>query len=205
MAELAETRRRMKLETQQVMELKAKEAKRHSAAAAAAEAATGRYIFTDDSNLWLSAKGRASEFLPKVEGQDPRGRIDLGSVIKVIEEVVVDGPTKQCTLYGSEPPPNDSVWREAKNCGYEVKTFQREYGRVHGREKEVDTALCTDVGAKVVELSKVLQDAAEQDATKIQIVLISGDRDMQPAAKKALEYGFSVTLCAFSSSVATEY
>lgn len=45
-------------------------------------------------------------------------------------------------LYGSVPPPKDSVWKAAKEKNYVVQTFLRSD---KGREKEVDVAMASDI------------------------------------------------------------
>jgi len=113
-------------------------------------------------------------------------------------------PFREFTLYGARPPENDEVWSEARKRKFEVKTFDKTGGKVTGHEKEVDTALCTDVGDKVSELKAKL-DAGDAACDGTVIAIFSGDRDMRPAADKALAKGFRVVLFAFDSVVANQY
>ena len=41
-------------------------------------------------------------------------------------------------LYGSVPPPNDTVWKAAREKNYDIKIIQRSGSR---REKEMDVAM----------------------------------------------------------------
>ena len=45
-------------------------------------------------------------------------------------------------LYGSEPPPNDSVWNIIKSRGFDVKVFKR---NVYNKEKGVDMRMALDI------------------------------------------------------------
>jgi len=76
------------------------------------------YIFCDNSNVFIEgqwAAGRADG----LRGPNTEFRIDYGQLLTVCaggREVV------QAKLYGSVPPPNDSLWRAMERQGWDVKT-----------------------------------------------------------------------------------
>ena len=130
------------------------------------------WIFADNSNMWIEAMKHAGK---KFEGceKDPRVRIDVGRLMRA---VAGEREVKKATMYGSEPPPNDSVWnkmRERKWC-VEIK----ERSAVTGKEKEVDSQLVADVTELACTTPLALQGT---------IIILSGDRDMCPAIKSVLK------------------
>jgi hypothetical protein len=123
-----------------------------SAAAAARKAASGEpelpvdgevaeelvWIFIDNSNLWIEGKKFAARTLGLITPEDPRCRVNIGDLDNVIcsnspgnlKRVVQQG-----TLYGSEPPPLDTIWKKIREAGYKVTKYPRSV--FTGREKKV--------------------------------------------------------------------
>ncbi|CAH1240535.1 Hypp6051 [Branchiostoma lanceolatum] len=133
------------------------------------------WIYVDDSNIWVEGKkvvGRARNFPRVVE--DPRVRIDTGKLADLIAEErnVVMG-----TLYGSEPPKIDSVWRKIRERGWRVPQPKRK-SYITGREKEVDSQLVADVTCLACETPEEKRGI---------ISLVTGDADMMPVLQKILE------------------
>ena len=136
--------------------------------------ADGRiWIFVHQSNMWIEAKklyGRQKGF---VTDQDHRVRIDMGKLADVLgggrEEV-------KGKLYGSEPPPIDSVWQRIRERGWEVITSQR--SQVTGKEKQVDTKLVADV------ISLACKTPVHERTT---IILVTGDANVIPAIEGVLD------------------
>ena len=69
-------------------------------------------IFVGDFNVWINAQkfvASGNSHIPKLQdsGRDPRLRIDIGKLVKRLQRkhYTRDPPF----LYGSCPPPNDSV------------------------------------------------------------------------------------------------
>ena len=129
------------------------------------------YIFVDDSNMWIEAKKLASRKLKLKTREDPRIRFDIGKVTDVVakgREVV------RCTLYGSEPPAIDSVWKKIQKCGWKVLTSRKHV--ITKKEKQVDQQLVADV-------TELASDVSIQKGT---IIIVSGDADVIPAIKAGL-------------------
>ena len=90
----------------------------------------------------------------------------------------------QAVLYGSKPPPNDSLWTAAKKQGFEVVVHER--SKFSGREKKVDTSIATDVTADSFEL---------MDPKKDEITLVAGDADYLPTIEGLRKRGFRFDVC----------
>ena len=133
----------------------------------------GIWIFVHQSNMWIEAKklyGRQKGFKSDIE--DHRVRIDMGKLADVLaggrEEV-------KGKLYGSEPPPIDTVWKKIRERGWEVLTSQR--SQLTGKEKQVDTKLVTDV------ISLACKTPIHERTT---IILVTGDANVIPAIEGVL-------------------
>ena len=133
----------------------------------------GIHIFVDDSNIWIEAKKlHAKKF--KTISEDPRVRLDMGK----LADVLANGrPVQQGILYGSEPPPIDTVWKKIEEkAGWKVKSKRRDM--ITGKEKQIDTNLVADVTATAIR-------TPVQERTTI--VLVTGDANVLPALEKVLE------------------
>ena len=127
----------------------------------------GIWIFVHQSNMWIEAKKLYSKLKGFMTDQDHRVRIDMGKLADVLgsgrEEVIGK-------LYGSEPPPIDTVWKRIRERGWEVITSQR--SQLTGKEKQVDTKLVTDV------ISLACKTPVQERTT---MILVTGDANMIPA------------------------
>lgn len=129
------------------------------------------FIYVDDSNMWIEAKKLAAKQLNLKCVEDPRLRLDVGKV----SDVVASGrEVAWGVLYGSEPPPIDTVWEKIRERGWEVKTSKR--STFTNKEKQVDHQMVADITALV----------SDKSVTKGKIVIVSGDADVIPAIKEGL-------------------
>ncbi|TPX07077.1 uncharacterized protein E0L32_010972 [Thyridium curvatum] len=163
-------------------------------------------FFIDDSNIWIEAQKFAASgnsHMPKLtdSDRDPRLRIDVGKLIDTLRKDRVQG---RSFLYGSRPPPNDSVWKAYEKFRFQTKIYDRSQG---GKEKEVDNSMATDLSSEATELSiraeydpKVMKQKNETV-----FVAITGDRDMLPAIKKVLKHEIRVELWAWRSGISKDY
>ncbi|KAF7546085.1 hypothetical protein G7Z17_g8668 [Cylindrodendrum hubeiense] len=162
-------------------------------------------FFVDDSNIWIEAQKFAASpnsRMPKLTDgdRDPRFRINIGKLVDTLRKNRSQGPS---FLYGSRPPPNDSVWNAFKGFKFQTKI----YDRVLGKEKQVDNSMATDMSAEATELkiraeyeSKTIQQKANTT-----FIVITGDRDMLPSVKKVLACDIKVELWAWNSGISKEY
>eukprot|EP00035_Acanthoeca_spectabilis_P022926 m.446614 g.446614 ORF g.446614 m.446614 type:complete len:486 (+) comp19399_c0_seq1:1437-2894(+) len=168
-----------------------------------AAAATSRemkvFLFVDDSNLWIEGKKATAQPAVHQAKENIRYRISVNGLVNHTlsqvashfrDEDVQDIKVGACFLFGSKPPPNDSVWNAAKRRGYEVKVFDKK----RMKEKEVDQAIGT----------KVTKIACKNPGPDTTLVIASGDLDMRPAILEALEEGVNVLSLAFDASVGPE-
>ena len=169
-------------------------------------------IFVDDSNVWIEAQKFAASgnsHMPKLQDadHDPRLRIDIGRLVERLRKNRIQGPS---FLYGSRPPPNDSVWEAWKKYKFETNIYDRDN---KGKEKEVDNSMSTDMSEKATELrvmaemgAKMGDHSARENRDNTTFVVITGDRDMLPAVKKILlRCGIRVELWAWKTGISKEY
>ncbi|EQD40774.1 protein containing DUF88, partial [mine drainage metagenome] len=87
---------------------------------------------------------------------------------------------KRCMLFGSRPPPNDSLWQIARKAGFEVIVEDR---NVANKEKKIDTGI----------VAAMTRDAYTiTDKTADTITLVAGDADFVPSVRPLVEDGFNV-------------
>jgi hypothetical protein len=169
-------------------------------------------IFVDDSNVWIEAQKFAASgnsHMPKLQDsdRDPRLRIDIGRLVERLRRNRTQGPSY---LYGSRPPPNDSVWNAFEKNKFETNIYDRAYG---GKEKEVDNSMSVDIAAKATELQTEAEfmarhfsdPRATEKKDKTTFVVITGDRDMMPAVKCVLERNICVELWGWKSGISQAY
>ncbi|XP_048254910.1 uncharacterized protein LOC125381661 [Haliotis rufescens] len=147
------------------------------------------WIFLDDSNLWIEAKkAKGDDFKRKEFKEDPRLRIEFGELATFISN---ERQIKEATLYGSEPPPSDSVWEKGREQGWKVNLSQK--CRWSGKEKMVDTQIVADVTELVCDPKN-----REHGST---VVIVSGDKDMYPCIEKAMARQWNVEVWAMENSL----
>lgn len=78
-------------------------------------------------------------------------------------------------MYGSEPPPVDTIWTKIRKEGWIVKTDKRH--ALTGKEKKVDTRLVVETTALAI------RTPIEKRTT---IVLVTGDADALPAIEEVM-------------------
>ena len=130
-------------------------------------------MFVDDSNIWIAAKELVSKVRKYKTGEDHRVRIDMGK----LADVLADGRhIDSATLYGSVPPPIDTVWKKKQEKGWEINCKER--SSITGQEKGVDTQLAVAV------TKTALKTPHEKRGT---IIIVTGDADVIPALDEVLE------------------
>lgn len=145
-------------------------------------------VYVDNSNVWIEgmhvsavAKGLALSVWDAQESRitDGSWRFDFGRLY----EFAGGGDVKKAFLYGSRPPPNDSLWNMAKSKGFDVVVFDR---NVANREKKIDTQIAADMIEHSYELAKPGED---------EFTLVAGDTDFVPVIEKLRRRGFQVDVC----------
>lgn len=132
------------------------------------------YIFCDNSNIFLEGQWAAS----RAEGRNrpnPEFRIDYGQLIAVC----ADGrQVTEAKLYGSVPPPNDSLWNAIEAQGWKVRTLERNY---RGKEKALDIEIALD-----------MNDVSRDVTPPGTMILLAGDGDYQTLIPRLQQRGWHV-------------
>jgi uncharacterized LabA/DUF88 family protein len=146
------------------------------------------YIYVDNSNLYIEgrrvsavAQGLASDIFDAMNN----GVLDHGYTIsfgKLHEFLAGSDQTKikRAALFGSRPPPNDSIWTFAKRAGFELHLEDR---NARNKEKKIDTGIST----------LLTKDAYKHgNPTEDLFVLVAGDSDYVPTINALKEDGYRV-------------
>jgi uncharacterized LabA/DUF88 family protein len=144
------------------------------------------FVFVDNSNIWIEGKRISGRNAKPPVPSNYRYRVEYGRLL----EHVLDGRELATVpmLYGSEPPPNDSVWKMIRAKGYDVKVFQRNF---FNKEKGVDMRMGLDI------LRLVLR---EKD--KGTVAIVAGDADFIQVAEDAHAEGWKVEAWYWSNAAA---
>ena len=135
------------------------------------------FVYVDNSNVWIEgrrasavAKGLAPNAWEASQDDvlDMDWTYDFGRLYELA--CPSDNAIGRSVLFGSRPPPNDSLWQTARDQGFEVEVFDRSPS---GKEKQVDTGIVT----MMIEDSFQHMKADRGDIA----VLLAGDRDYVPA------------------------
>lgn len=144
------------------------------------------FVYVDNSNIWIEGmhiSAVENGIAPNLyEAQannicDQSWRVDFGRLLQFA------GGDKseigRAVLYGSRPPPNDSLWHAAETKGFEVVVHDR---NVRNKEKKIDTNIATDMVADSYELMTPGED---------EIVLVAGDSDYVPTVERLVGRGLT--------------
>ncbi len=142
------------------------------------------YVFVDNSNLWIEGKkvsGRSRN--PEVPS-NYNYRIEYGKLLNHIigTRQLADVPK----LYGSEPPPNDSVWKMIQSKGFDVKVFKR---NIFNKEKGVDMKMGMDI-------TKLILRVGPPSI----VAIVAGDADFVPVVEEAQQAGWEVEIWYWSNA-----
>jgi hypothetical protein len=145
------------------------------------------FLYVDNSNVWIEGmhvsavqRGMAPDIWTAQDEKitDGEWRLDFGKLYEVAGGDVVG----RAVMYGSKPPPNDSLWLAAEREGFEVVVFDR---NASNREKKVDTQLAADV---ITDSYEWMQEGRDD------VRLVAGDADYVPVMEKLQERGFPCIL-----------
>jgi len=136
----------------------------------------GVYVFVDNSNIWIEGKKVSGQRLRPPVDSDPWYRVDAG---KLLEHVLDGRPLADLpTLYGSIPPPNDTVWEKIRKAGFDVKLFER---NARNKEKGLDMELGLD-----------MNDVSHSVSPAGTMILVAGDADYVPVLERVKKRGWNV-------------
>lgn len=146
------------------------------------------YIYIDNSNLYI--EGRRVSAVAQGLAANMREAMDLGildqgytiSFGKLYDFLAGQdlSSLKRAALFGSRPPPNDSIWQIAKRVGFELHLEDR---NVRNKEKKIDTGIATLITKDAYKSGNAKEDT---------FVLVAGDADYVPTINALKEDGFKV-------------
>jgi len=145
-------------------------------------------VYVDNSNVFIEGKrvkavesGMAMNIFDAMNNRilDNSYKIDFGRLHDFIAGSDMS-QIKRCMLFGSRPPPNDSIWNLARRAGFEVITEDR---NVQNREKKIDTGIVAAMTKDAYTIADKEQDT---------ITLVAGDADFVPSVRMLVEDGFNV-------------
>ncbi|WP_457389269.1 NYN domain-containing protein [Roseateles sp. P5_E1] len=152
------------------------------------------YIYVDNSNLYI--EGRRASAVAHGLAADMREAMNLGifdhgytlSFGKLHEFLTGNdlSKIKRAALFGSRPPPNDSIWVHAKSAGFELHLEDR---NVQNKEKKIDTGIATLLTKDAYKTGKPGEDL---------FVLVAGDADYVPTINELKADGYRVEVVFWS-------
>ena len=148
------------------------------------------FVYVDNSNVFIEGRrvsavqrGLAHDIYHAFRERivDNNYFLDFG---RLHTFVAGDDPRKikRAALFGSRPPPNDSLWKIAEKAGFETVLEDR---NVANKEKRIDTGIVT----------MMMRDAYKRiDPPSDVITLVAGDGDYVPTFEALRADGFRVEL-----------
>lgn len=151
------------------------------------------HLFVDNSNVKIEG-GRLSYAKRNNGGRrvnqvDPTYEIDWGKFVHLVKSRGNRLLAQVPVLYGSRPPPDDSVWQETRREGFDVKLFDR---NIRDKEKGVDMEMGMDVVERMFEITPPET-----------IVIVAGDADFLGVVERAKKKGWSVEVWFWGNAAAT--
>jgi hypothetical protein len=145
-------------------------------------------VYIDNSNLYIEGRrvsAVAQGLADNIHVAMSDGIFDHGYTISFgkLHEFLC-GPDKRAikraALFGSRPPPNDSIWTFAARAGFELHLEDR---NVQNKEKKIDTGIAT----------LLTKDAYKHGNTHDDVfVLVAGDSDYVPTINELKKDGYFV-------------
>lgn len=150
------------------------------------------YLYVDNSNVWIEGRRVSAvrnQMAPTMYDAlrdnvvDMSWTYDFGRLYNLA--CPLDEKLGRTALFGSTPPPSDSIWDIARREGFEVKLFPR---NSQNKEKQVDNAIGT----------LILEDSYEHMQLGDTVVLMAGDGDFVPNLESVKRRGFNIRLMFWS-------
>lgn len=147
-----------------------------------------RLIYIDNSNVFIEGQRVAAVLNNNaLNMQDAQNRkifnfdyrLDFG---KLHQFLTTNGDSEiaRLVLFGSRPPPNDSLWAVAENKGFEPIIEDRNAGN---HEKKIDAGMAV----------AMIKDAYPRaDKSTDTFILVAGDGDYVPVVSDLVQEGFTV-------------
>lgn len=127
-------------------------------------------VYLDNSNFWIAGNAAIQKRRPRA-----RMRLDYKHLLNMLS---MGETPRVAKVYGSQGDKHRN-WNDVTDAGFELSLFKRSPSNT---EKEVDTALVTDLVADALTLYRPGD----------MVVLIAGDRDYVPAIERLKKAGIPV-------------
>lgn len=153
-----------------------------------------KFIYIDNSNVYIEGQrvaavqsGEAINIKDATRRKTlNRGyRIDFGKLYNFVTKNG-DAAVSRAVVFGSRPPPNDSMWAIAKSAGFELVIEDR---NAANKEKGVDTGIAVEMCVDAL---------MHADKQSDKILLVAGDADFVPAVRRLTGFGFTVDVAFWS-------
>jgi uncharacterized LabA/DUF88 family protein len=147
------------------------------------------YLYVDNSNVWIEGMhvsavvtGIAPDIWTAQDQKifDQGWKLDFGRLYEFAGGQASE--VGRAVLFGSRPPPNDSLWATAKARGFEPIVYDR---NSRNREKKVDNSISTEMMSDSYERMTVGSD---------EFTLVAGDSDYVPTIENLRRRGFTVNV-----------
>jgi uncharacterized LabA/DUF88 family protein len=150
------------------------------------------HLFVDNSNVLIEGR-RYAEMHRKGRSKlgafkDDSYEIDWGKFLYVVKRKDTRVLAEVPFLYGSRPPPNDSVWERIRDDGFDVKVFDR---NIRNKEKGVDMEMGMDIAERMHTVTPPRT-----------MIIAAGDADYVPAVTRAQKYKWRVEIWFWSNAAA---
>lgn len=150
------------------------------------------FVYVDNSNVWIEGmrvaavnRGLAPDIqTAMLNGIQDAWAYDFGRLYDVA--CPAGEAIGRSALFGSRPPPNDSLWNRARDNGFQVFVHDR---NVAGKEKKVDNHINTVMIEDSYEFMQTGRDKA---------VLVAGDGDFVPPVLSLRRRGLEVRVIFWS-------
>ena len=136
------------------------------------------HVFVDNSNVWIEGKKVSGRNMNPAVPSNYNYRIEYGRLLTHVLDGRPMGAEPQ--LYGSEPPPNDSVWQMIRSKGFDVQVFRR---NIFNKEKGVDMKMGIDI-------TKLILGSSNPGT----IAIVAGDADFLPVIEEAQGMNWSAEI-----------
>ena len=150
------------------------------------------HLFVDNSNVKI--EGRRWAYAKRNAGGrrgtmvDDKYEIDWGKFLHLVKSRGHRLLAQVPVLYGSRPPPDDSIWEQIRREGFDVRLFDR---NIRDKEKGVDMEMGMDV------IERTYQIASPET-----IVIAAGDADFKGLIERVKARGWNVEVWFWGNAAA---
>jgi hypothetical protein len=168
-------------------------------------------ILIDNSNIWIQGKKTCGE-LQHLLGENPHWRINVGKLITVMLKEAglpcsstdeIDKSIAYGRLFGSIPPPDDSVWAQFRKH-LDVDLTPR--NKFTNKEKQVDAKFIQLATSDATGLYQQHEMGVSETVFDTRVYcLAAGDTDYCSTVQSILEFGLKVILFSWKNCLGVDF